>query len=184
MPLFTEKTQTEKNLFEFSNRVGAFVTRTLIEAMSQQNYGDKITDVKEQQIMSQEYVNKAMSRFIPSLIPGFRNLIKRTVITLDPDKCLFDDKIIRRLEHAFSNVYPLLGYEFKKIVEKMPDNKESYEQFTKEVHHRLELRKNCKHDYKEPTRTLYGYGKQCSKCNDIVKVKESQVKKKKEKNRL
>jgi hypothetical protein len=98
------------------------------------------------------------------------------------DGFLFDGQIIRRLEHVFSNIYPLLGYEFKKIIDNMPDNKESYERFTRDLHNKLELRKNCEHDYKEPSRTLFGYGRQCSKCNHIQKVKEILVKRKKESN--
>ena len=182
LPLFTGKTETEKNLFEFSNRIGGFVTRTLIEAMNKENYNDKITDLTEQQVMTQEYISKTMSTFVPSLIPAFIDLINNNVATLDPDKCLFDDKIIRRLEHAFSNVYPLLGYEFKEIVDNMSYTKESYERFTRELHNKMELRKKCEHEYKKPTMTSFGYGRQCSRCNYIQKVKEILVKKKKESN--
>ena len=261
---FSDKTLTEKNFFEFSNRIGAFIIRALIEAMNRENYSNKVTDLIEQQAMSQEYINNAISAFIPHLIPAFKELIEKNTPSLtnefyqdmvgtyygwrclecssvientdkkaveqfirnhrnqtyhtkgkwheyddydisnkkspksirgrvkkpaqgkgkvkdsisiierrkrNPDRYLFDNKIIRKLCQHFNNVYGLSGYEFDKIIQDMPHTKQSYERLTREIHEKFETRKNCKHEFKEPTMTLYGYGKQCLKCNLITMVR-------------
>ena len=254
LPKFNDKTLTEKNLFEFSNRIGAFIIRALIEAINEESYGNKVTDLIEQHAISQEYINNAMSTFIPHLLPAFKELIEKNTPSLtnefyqdvvvtyygwrclecssvtentdkeaieqfirnhqyqtnhskgkwheyddysnsdkmsskpvqgrvkdsisiierrkrNPDRYLFDNRIIRKLCQHFNNVYGLSGYEFDKIIQDMPDTKQSYERFTREVHEKFEARKNCKHEFKEPTMTLYGYGKQCRKCNLIEMVR-------------
>jgi hypothetical protein len=63
------------------------------------------------------------------------------------------------------------------LIHDMPHTKESYERFTREVHEKFETRRNCKHEFKEPTMTLYGYGKQCRKCNLIEVVRMNKRKK-------
>jgi hypothetical protein len=90
LPKFNDRTLTEKNLFEFSNRIGAFIIRALIEAMNEENYSNKITDLVGEHAMSQEYVNNAMSRFIPHLIPAFKDLIENNTPSLTHE--FYEDK--------------------------------------------------------------------------------------------
>ena len=258
VPKFSNETQVEKKLFEFSNRISAFTIRALIEAMNEENYSNKVTDLVEQSTMSQEYVNNAMSTFIPHLLPAFKDLIENipslakefyqdVVVTYygwsclecssvtentnkeaierfiknhqyqtnhsrgkwheynddsngdrnkskrtgtkvkdsisaierrkkNPNRFLFSDMVNRKLVQHFNNIYGLSGYEFDKIIQNMPHSKESYERFTREVHEKFEARRNCKHEFKKPTKTLYGYGKQCRKCNFIEMVRADKVK--------
>jgi hypothetical protein len=236
LPQFTEESSTEKNLFELSNRIGAFITRLLIEALSQGNYSPTITDLKEQNVVAQEYINKAISTLIPYLIPAFKELIEKVIMVKEfyetktenfyvwncsecrsyaenPDrndleehirnhqektghvkgklleepipvhiplrkekhassKFLYDSRITEQLVLAFGNIYPLLDYEFNKIIENLPSNKESYRKFTESLYNKWKQQENCRHNFKEPAMTLYGYyGKQCSKCNQIERVK-------------
>lgn len=242
LPQFTEENSAEKNLFEFSNRIGAFITRLLIETLSQGNYEPTITDLKEQKVMAQEYINKAISKLIPYLIPAFKELIEKVMVkefyetktenfyvwncsecrfyAENPDrngleehiknhqektghvkgklleqpipvqmllpkekyannKLLYDSRITEQLVLAFGNIYPLLGYEFNKIIENMPFSKESYRKYTETLYNKWKQQENCKHNFREPAMTLYGYyGKQCSICYLIERVKPSQVKKK------
>jgi hypothetical protein len=243
LPQFTEESSAEKNLFEFSNRIGAFITRLLIEALNQGNYEPTITDLKEQKVLAKEYINKAISKLIPYLVPAFKELIERVIMVKEfyetktenfyvwncsecsfyaenPDrngleehsknhqektghvkgklleqpipvqmllpkekyannKLPYDSRITEQLVLAFGNIYPLLGYEFNKIIENMPFNKESYRKFTETLYNKWKQQENCKHNFREPVMTLYGYyGKQCSICYLIKRVKPSQVKKK------
>lgn len=97
-----------------------------------------------------------------------------------PDKFFFDSRIIKRLKLGFNNVYPLLGYELDKIIEKLPTNRESYKKFTEKLYNKWEKQKSCDHKFKEPAMTLFGYyGKQCSICGSIEKVKPSKLKRRK-----
>jgi hypothetical protein len=246
LPKFTDYTQTEKNLFEFSNRLGAFITMSLILAMNQDNYGYITNDFREQNIIAQEYINKAISTLVPYLLPTFKGLVEDTIMTKEfykeetvifhrwrclecgsiietsdkrgidqfildhqhqtghtkgrmieeeqnhsslsiltkskdqPDKFFFDSRIIKRLKLGFNNVYPLLGYELDKIIEKLPTNRESHKRFTQELYNKWEKQKSCNHKFKEPAMTLFGYyGKQCSICGRIEKVKPSKLKRRK-----
>lgn len=259
VPKFSDNTQVEKKLFEFSNRISAFTIRALIEAMNEENYSNKVNDLVEQATMSQEYVSNALSTFVPHLLPAFKDLIENNTPGLtnefcqdvavnyygwrclecssvtenvnkeaverfirnhqyqtrhskgkwleyednsssdrnkskqvkakvkdsisvierskkNPDKFFFNDRISRKLIRHFNNIYGLSGYEFDKIIQNMPHSKESYEKFTREVHEKFEARRNCKHEFKESTMTLYGYGKQCRRCNLIEMVRENKEK--------
>ena len=74
----------------------------------------------------------------------------------------------------------MLDYEFSEIIDKMPFNKDTYKKFTDSLYNKWKEQENCKHNFRKPTMTVYGYyGKQCSKCNQIERVKPSKVKKKK-----
>jgi|SRR5690349_13494727 hypothetical protein len=229
----------ESNIANFSDTVGSFVSRTLIEALSQDNYSNSVTDSIEQQIAAQEYVNKAISGLTSSVIPAFKGLIesktptlidefyedeevifygweclecfsvidnpdrnKRTEFIRDHqsktghtkgksydsttitrsrkkhnDKFLFDNSISQKLKLALNNVFTAQNYEFDKIFQNMPNDKQSYMRFTHkiltELQNKTKKQQSCDHKFKKPmTLALYGfYGMQCSECNKIVRVK-------------
>jgi hypothetical protein len=57
---------------------------------------------------------------------------------------------------------------------KLPEALENYKKFIEEMREKRKQQQSCEHVYdKEPaTMTLYGYyGKQCSKCHYIKRVK-------------
>jgi rubrerythrin len=73
------ESQIQRTLFELSNRIGAFVVRALIEATNQENYpGIKVTkDSREQDTLAQEYLKRAISTLMISLLLAFAELIER-----------------------------------------------------------------------------------------------------------
>jgi hypothetical protein len=208
-------------------------------------YNGSKTDLTEQ-IIAQEYVKSAISAVLQHLIPAFRELVVKNLISLTEKiyddetlrffgwKCLecnmlvegekhiieqiisdhhsetghnngkwikynenddsklvgvrrrkyhtefhFDHNINRKIKLAFDNIYPLLGYEFNRIVEKLPDDTESYKRFTASLVDKWKKQEGCKHDFahRQPAMTLYGYyGMACIKCGRIRRVKASKVK--------
>ena len=50
--------------------------------MNEASHSDKLSDLVEQHAMIQEYVNNAMSTFIPHLIPAFKDLIENKTPSL------------------------------------------------------------------------------------------------------
>jgi hypothetical protein len=112
----------EELLFEFANRIGAFVTYTLIQAMNSETY--KSVSVNQDKIIG-KYIENSIREIIPSLATEFRNLIdlirhgliqKRSLDErISKTPFFIEDKIMSNLLLAFSKIYPLLTYHFENI---------------------------------------------------------------------
>ena len=236
---FTRDDYLEKSLFEFSNRIGAYIVRSMIEATRKTNYNTKLImhSTDAQNAMAQAYMDRAISSLMPYLIPAFKTLIRRipelhdefyenadhneysrectqcdtSSKNSDIDKLnefvaihekktgheynehyifddrqvslkrdergnfLFTDKITLQLLNSFSNVYPLLGYEFKRIIENMPNNKESYKKFTELLYKKWERQRKCDHSFGNPVESLHGFVSVCSKCGYAKGVKNTKT---------
>ncbi|MGH9974703.1 MAG: hypothetical protein ACRD8Z_02550, partial [Nitrososphaeraceae archaeon] len=239
-PKFIKQDYLERALFEFSNRIGAFITRAVIEATRASNYniGSFRESTGMQYSITQAFMKKTTSSIIPSLIPIFKRLIRSLpefqsefyeqtgqnkyswkcptcnlykevsnfdtltqFVTIHENKTghisdkqcildnrqfslkkdergsfLFADKITLQLLNSFGNVYPLLGYEFSRIIEKMPNNKESYKEFNKLLSKKEERQKQCDHHFEEPVESLHGFVCVCSKCGFTKAVKNKKTK--------
>ena len=239
-PKFGREDYLERVLFEFSNRIGAFITRAVIEATRASNYNAKLllksTDI--QNSMTQAYMKKAMYSLIPFLAPIFKKMIESTTefrsefyeqtgrdkyswkcphcglyeedsdidkltqfVTLHENKTghkyevqdifdnrrfslkkdergnfLFTDKITLRLLNSFCNIYPFLGYEFNRIIENMPNSKESYKKFTELLYKKWESQRKCNHSFGNPVESLHGFVNVCSKCGFTKAVKDRKTK--------
>ena len=183
-PMFTTEDKVERTLFEFSNRVGAFITYTLIQAMSPENNKMSLSTRGQDEIVK-KWVQNSISRILPFLAKNFNEFVFRAIdqyphgydeyVTFmeKSPKFVLDESTINRLSIAFGRLYPRLGYEFDKMIMNLPAALENYKRFIEDMREKRKWQQICEHVYKEPaTMTLYGYyGKQCSKCHYIKRVK-------------
>jgi predicted transcriptional regulator len=78
-PKFSEKDKLERTLFEFSNRIGAFISYVLIQAMSRSGNNEDIEDPKVQNVLVQRWVNTAITKILPHLAPQFKDSIDKSL---------------------------------------------------------------------------------------------------------
>jgi predicted transcriptional regulator len=179
-PKFTDNDKLEQILFEFSNKIGAFITYVLIQAMNAESYNTILLPPKEQNILVKEWANKAISEIMPFLLFQFRGLVSRTfgqygVVAKFDEKTqrfIFNKKTIDKLTNAFSLIYPRLNYELENMKENLPKAANAHKEFIYSMYQKWEKQKECEHTYGDPVMTLFGfYGRQCNKCHYIKKVK-------------
>ena len=194
---FTMEDIMEYKLFEFSNRIGAFVIYTVIQAMNPDNFSKSSPAIQNQ--LSHQYIEQSISKITATLAQRFRQFFHSLVNTryvgnnkppndfmarYDPI-FLYDKKTVEVLLNAFSNIYPLLTLEFERIrgkpyvYKKFIDSTSSsspiqrYKKKLEGLHKCLEIQRSCKHAFKKPIRVFDGYAKQCKKCMYTEKVKKS-----------
>ena len=179
-PKFGDNDRLERTLFEFSNKIGGFITYVLIQAMNAQSYNTVLLPPKEQNILAKEWANKAISQMIPFLLFQFRGTVYRalgkyeavTKFDENSQKFIFNSEIMRNLTKAFSLIYPRLSYKLEYIKENLPKAANAHKEFMHSMYQTWEKQKVCEHSYGDTVMTLFGfYGKQCSKCHYIKKVK-------------
>ncbi len=182
-PRFTSKHRIERMIFEFSNRIGAFITYSLIQAMNPVN-NDSTLPPRDQDRIAKEWVRKAIEAVMPYLVSQFRDSIYKGIdkypsgykagvwYMKQGPKFVFEEKIVNRLLKAFDNLYPLIGQLFKETIKDLPRLLELHKKELENMYQRWEEQQACQHNYGKPTMTIFGYyGKQCSKCHYIKKIK-------------
>lgn len=183
-PMFTTEDEIEQTLFEFSNRVGAFITYALIQAMNPEN-NKMLLSTRGQDEIVKKWAQNSISRILPFLVKNFNDFVyiaigqyprgyDEQVKFMDKSpRFVLDGSTISKLLTAFRRLYPRLGYEFDKMIMNLPEALDNYKKFIEEMREKRKQQQSCEHVYKEPaTMTLYGYyGKQCSKCHYIKRVK-------------
>lgn len=132
-----------------------------------------------------KWAQNSISRILPFLVKYFNDFAYRAIgqyprgydeqvkfMNKSP-RFVLDKSIIRRLLTAFGRLYPRLGYEFDKMIMELPDASQKHKIYMEELRKKWKQQEICEHVYKEPpTMTLYGYyGKQCSICHYIKRVK-------------
>ena len=159
-------------LFNFSNKIGALVTYTIIESMNPDNMiaPSNITNNKIINYSLERWLDDAISTLIPVLQPLFKEYIYDYLNCLvnkaiknrspeDPDGLIvylkylvtssniLDKECITELHSAFFDIYPNLKYPLDKIRENIPNwlqkDKEDEEQFLV----KKAQQKKCNHNY-------------------------------------
>jgi|GEM_PF-6879543 predicted transcriptional regulator len=183
-PKFDENSELEHSLFEFSNKIGAFVTYFLIQIMDANR--TKLTSNRSTDFLLEEMVRKAVSTIIPYAMSVFRDSVYKSVgeypLTYE-DKIKYLEKrpryilekdTINELRRSFVHIYPLMAYELEKIDERLSNELSSFKEHLKYMHKKWKEQEVCKHEYNVPAMTIHGYcGKQCNKCYYITRVKDS-----------
>jgi hypothetical protein len=183
-PKFTHKHKVEHTIFEFSNRIGAFITYALIQAMNPDNNKSSLSTKGQDEIVK-KWAQNSISNVLPFLVKDFNDVVYRAIdqyprgyeeqvkFTDRRPRFVLDKSIISRLLIAFGRLYPRISYEFDKMINKLPEASENYKRYMEEMREMWKQQQSCEHIYKElPTITLHGYyGKQCCKCHYIKKVK-------------
>jgi hypothetical protein len=182
-PKFANGKEIERALFEFSNRIGAFITYALIQTMNPDNNKMSLS-AREQDEIVKKWAQNSISRILPFLVRNFNDLVYRAkgqYPSSYDEQVKFMDKrpkfvlvkpAIDQLLSAFRRLYPRLGYEFDKMILELPESSEYYKMSIEAMREKRKQQQSCEHVYIEPpTITSFWYSKQCYKCQYIKKVK-------------
>jgi predicted transcriptional regulator len=185
-PKFTEKDKLEHALFEFSNKIGAFVTYVLIQAMDPDTYSNNLKSAQEQDRFVMEWVHKAVLRALPFIIWQFRDSIHKGINQYPRNyhehvrymdqapKFIISREINDRLTGSFARIYPLITFEFQRIFQNLSSEIDGYKLQIEELKQKRKEQEKCEHQFGKPVISIYGlYARQCVKCNHFKKVKES-----------
>ena len=183
-PKFDESSKLERSLFEFSNKIGAFVTYFLIQIMDTNR--SKLTSNRSNDFLMEEMVSKAVSTIIPYVMSVFKDSVYKSVgkypLTHEDrikylekrSRYAFEKDIIKELRRSFVHIYPLMSFEFEKIDKRLSNELASFKDYLEHMHQKWKEQDVCKHEYNVPVTTIHGYcGKQCIKCHYIARVKDS-----------
>lgn len=183
-PKFDERSELEHSLFEFSNKIGAFLTYFLIQIMDTNR--TKLTSNRSNDFLQEEMVRKALSTIIPHVLSVFKDSVYKSVgkypLTLEDKvknlekrpRYTFEIDIIKELRRSFVHIYPLMSFEFEKIDKRLSNELALFKEHLEYMHQKWKEQDVCKHEYNMPVTTIHGYcGKQCIKCHYIARVKDS-----------
>jgi predicted transcriptional regulator len=183
-PNFDEGSEPEHGLFEFSNKIGAFVTYFLIQIMDANR--TKLASNRSTDYILKEMLRKAVLTIIPYVMSVFKDSVYKSVGKYPfnhEDKIrhlekrpryIFEEDIIEELRRSFVHIYPLMSHELEKIDEKLSNELAAFKEHLKYMRKKWKEQEVCKHEYNVPVMTIYGYcGKQCNKCHHITRIKDS-----------
>ena len=182
-------------LFNFSNKIGALVTYTIIESMNPDNMiaPSNITNNKIINYSLERWLDDAISTLIPVLQPLFKDYIaeylncltnkaikNRSPEDTDEDELtvfleyliessnILDKECITELHSAFFGIYPNLKYPLDKIREKIPNWLQKLTEDEKKYLEKKEQQKKCNHNYVKwhnPFKDKVDF--KCNKCDRI-----------------
>jgi hypothetical protein len=188
-PKFAKTDRVERKLFEISNRIGAYVTFILIQAMNPDNHNNTIPSVEADKA-AEEWVRTAISQILSSsLLNYFRDSIykatNRYPIGYKAQSEYFeqhprfrlDRDILDQILPAFNDIYPLLGLELEETMKVLPKALDIYKQNLENSHKISQQQKSCDHDWikKEVEIGINRYFKYCVKCNKKRQVKKNDL---------
>jgi len=188
-PKFSEHDQLEKILFEFSNQIGSFIVYSMIYCMNHEGLSKLDTRFEKEMTVLKTF-QKSLS-ILPSLLPRFRDFLDRfyglfpkdldqktEYFKTNSDAYYLDGNILSKLLLAFFKLYPLMTYEFEKVLDEryffkdnFKENPSSYEHYKKRImayNIWLENQEKCKHMYEEKPRGL----QQCKLCGFVSRIKK------------
>jgi predicted transcriptional regulator len=173
-PKFTEKDKLEHTLFEFSNKIGAFITYVLIRAMDPGTYKDNLKSAQEQDRLMREWVHKAVLRALPFIIWQFRDSVYKGINQYPRNydehvsyrdqspKFIMSRETIDELARSFARIYPLITDGFQTIFQNLSSEVEAYKLQIEELKKGRKEQEKCKHQFDQPIMTIYGfYARQC-----------------------
>ena len=134
-PHFTKNDKLEKMLFEFSNKIGSFITYLLIYSMNFNNninseISDKVRTGEENDAIVKKMVEEGIVKLIPFLPFFFKDSIdkstgkypnsmdikiKKEYLKKSP-RFVIDKGLNYNLINAFNRLYPLMSYELESIL--------------------------------------------------------------------
>jgi hypothetical protein len=170
---FTEDSSLERTLFEFSNKIGAFITYVLIHAMNPRNEHIIKSDEKDldKDALVQEWTKNAIFSIIPFLLREFKEAIFLDLDSIMPSD--FDPKkigdvvgdyickkpffqlkseTVAELGQKFEALYPIVKYRLDDILKGLPAAIENYQaaQRTREDHYHMwqKVVNACSHEFR------------------------------------
>lgn len=124
----------EKSIFDFSNRIGAFITFLLVYWFNSSLYDNKLSQEECRQIIFkniQNTINKMMEstaftsiyyNFVKNVDENYNNKRIKDKITIVNSRIPFDLEFHNHLTSALWNIYPKFMLEFEKISDFLYDN--------------------------------------------------------------
>jgi Winged helix-turn-helix DNA-binding len=185
-PKFAKMDKVERLLFEISNRIGAYITFVLIQAMNPNNYDSTIPS-DESDEAAEEWVRTAVSQILsPRLLNYFKDAIYKatnrypigfkaqTEYFKQCPRFRLDRNLLDQVLPAFKDIYPLLGLELEEITNTLPRALDIHKQNLDESRKISRQQKTCDHDWikKEVEIGKSRYFKYCVKCNKKQQVKK------------
>jgi hypothetical protein len=186
-PTFGSNDELEKNIFEFSNMIGAFVTYSIIQSINGDNYRNKKEVLQQALIESiRQYMIKSVGNIVPYLVPKFLGYIQNSFPDLQKNKnnsLLLNEDKVRAILNSFCWLYPLLSYNFEKsrgqpyvfnkvIFDTNESSIEYYKQKKSILYKELKAQEVCRHKfgYAKYSELTKSYTKKCSKCGQVKRV--------------
>ena len=166
----------EKFLFEFSNRIGAFIVYTIITSMHPNNELFKKISVNKWDKIITDWIDNSISSIVLHMVKryfteGAYRSIKKYPFGYD-EKLKFMDKksaytfekqSAKLLMKGFYRLYPSIFERLQDIRMNLVNAMRLNQNFDREI---LDKWNNCTHEFViEPQETLFGYGRICKKCN-------------------
>jgi hypothetical protein len=166
---FNEGSGLERALFEFSSKIGAFITYVLIQAMNPKNEYMIKSEEKDldKDVLVQEWAKNAILSIIPFLLAKFKGAVFSDLDSIKPsdlDPKKIDDVIgdyflkrpffqlksdaIAELDQKIGALYPLVKYRLDEILKGLPVAIENYQIRTDYFHVRQKAENTCKHEFR------------------------------------
>jgi DNA-binding MarR family transcriptional regulator len=169
----TERSALGEALLDFSNKIGAYITYILIQAMNPRNEHIIRSEEKDldRDALVHEWTKNAILTIVPFLLGAFKDAIFLDLNSikpsdLDPKKVdgVVEDYILKKpfyqmkaetiieLEQNFETIYPLLKYRFDEIMRGLPLATKNYQtaQSVRTDHFcmRQKVENSCKHEFR------------------------------------
>jgi Winged helix-turn-helix DNA-binding len=185
-PRFGETDLLEKILFEFSNRIGAYVTYILMWAMSPEN--NDISKFEHKDELVKKLVKNAVLRIIPAVILQFKDSVFKGISQYPTD---FDAKVrymnespsyllsketVDQVKKAILHLYPRIYYELQLMTENLSKELTAKKRFEEELEYERQIRKRCLHKWGPPKMIKKGsYYKKCVSCGFPQQINKFQL---------
>jgi len=184
-PKFTNDSELQRVLFEFSNMVGALVLFILIQGLNPANNRIIVSrKYLEQDQLVQEWVKTTLSEVVvPDLLRSFKESILPSLHSvfsnpMDPytdvikflyKRPLFQlsEQVIEELEKAYARLYPVMFGALEEMRRELPMEVVKFEERLEHAHQRRKLQNVCKHEYNDLIFTDKRI-KHCRKCHHTV----------------
>lgn len=150
-------------IFEFSARVGAYITYIIIRALDSQNEYYKDLKYLDSDSMSTEWVRQSISHIVKDLLFSFKDAVRFHLDTLaggnnDHVGALIDfewklpqfrlkKEAIDEIILAYGRIYPLMYVGLEKLRNMLPNEIKEYENHLEYVKILQKYQKKCNHDY-------------------------------------
>ena len=153
--MFKDTALLEKILFEFSNRIGAYIVYVLTWAMNPEN--NDIHNSEHEEELVKKVVLTAVSRILPASILQFRDSVFKGIgryptsfesrVQFKNQSHIMSKEAVDQVKRAILHLYPRVYYKLQLMTEHLPEELASKKRFDEELKKERLLQKTCHHKY-------------------------------------
>jgi hypothetical protein len=175
-------------LFEFSNRIGAYIIYAMMWSMNPDN--NMFSPEQTDEVIQKLAIN-SISRVLPFLVWQFKDSVYRGInqypsgyeagvkYMKKSPSLILSKNIIEQLKKSFLRLYPCIYYELQSIANNLSKELGSEKILVEDIEREWKARNSCVHDYQyiEPnivSDDSYYYYKRCSSCGSKKRVTKSE----------